>query len=436
MSKRQTSGALLIGLALAAAAIAGLEGSYVVPLDHAAIQYATLPVDDAVARLQKRIDSGDLNLRFREGHGYLESVLEALTVRPASQVLVFSKTSFQATRIAPKLPRAIYFNDNVAVGWVRGGDVLEFAAVDPRQGVIFYTLDQQPAGKPHFDRQDTCLQCHWNGSTVGVPGMLVRSVYPSQSGMPAFQAGSFVTDHRSPLKERWGGWYVTGKHGSQIHMGNSIVQGREGPVTLEPNGLNVTDLRYRFDTGAYLTPYSDIVALMVLEHQTRMTNLITRVGFEARLALFDNAVMSKFLQRPESELSESTVGRISSAAEELVKYMLFAEETRLTDPITGVSGFAESFARMGPKDAAGRSLRELDLKTRLFRYPCSYLIYSEPFDQMPPPMKDRVYQRLWQVLSGEDQSPKFATLASGDRRAILEILRATKSGLPDYWMRP
>jgi hypothetical protein len=436
MSKRQISCAIWIGVAAAAAAIAGLEGSYVVPLDHAAIQYATLPVDDVVARLQKRLDSGNLKLKFREDHGYLESILEALTVRPASQVLVFSKTSFQATRIAPKLPRAIYFNDNVAVGWVRGGDVLEFAAVDPRQGVIFYTLDQEAAGKPHFDRQDTCLQCHQNGSTAGVPGLLVRSVYPSQSGMPVFQAGSYVTDHRSPLKERWGGWYVTGKHGSQTHMGNAIVQAGDGPATLEPNGQNVTDLRFRFDTGAYVTPYSDIVALMVLEHQTRMTNLIIRVGFEARLALYDNAVMSKFMQQPENELSESTVRRINSAAEELVKYMLFAEEARLTEPITGVSGFAESFAKAGPRDGAGRSLRELDLKTRLLRYPCSYLIYSEAFDQMPQPMKDRVYRRLWQVLSGEDESPKFASLSTADRRSILEILRATRTGLPEYYTRP
>ncbi|MGC4049888.1 MAG: hypothetical protein QM757_10290 [Paludibaculum sp.] len=436
MSKRQISLFFLIGLAVTAAAIAGLEGSYVVPLDHAAIQYATLPVDDAVARLQKRLDAGNVKLKFRGGQGYLESILEALSVRPASQVLVFSKTSFQATRIAPKLPRAIYFNENVAVGWVRGGDVLEFASVDPRQGVIFYTLEQEPTGKPHFDRQDTCLQCHQNGSTVGVPGLLVRSVYPSQSGMPAFQAGSFVTDHRSPLKERWGGWYVTGKHGSQTHMGNSLVQPGEGPVTLDANGQNVTDLRFRFDTGAYLTPHSDIVALMVLEHQTRMTNLITRVGFEARLALHDNAVMSKFMQQPESELSESTVRRINSAAEELVKYMLFAEEARLTEPITGVSGFAESFAKAGPRDAAGRSLRDLDLKTRLLRYPCSYLIYSESFDQLPPPMKERIYTRLWQVLTGEDQTPKFASLSSSDRRSILEILRATKTGLPEYWQRP
>jgi hypothetical protein len=433
MSRWKISGVLLIGFAASLAAVAGLGGSYVVPLDHAAIQYAAWPVDDAVARLQKRVDSGEVKLKFREGHGYLESILDALTVRPASQLLVFSKTSFQAPRIAPGLPRAIYFNDNVAVGWVRGGDVLEFAAVDPKQGVIFYTLDQESVDKPHFDRQDTCLQCHANGSTVGVPGLLVRSVYPSQTGMPVFQAGTFVTDHRSPLKERWGGWYVTGKHGAQTHMGNAIAQGREERVTLDPNGQNVTDLRTRFDVGAYLTPYSDIVALMALEHQTRMTNLITRVGFEARIALHDNAAMNKVLGRPEGELSESTVRRINSAAEELVQYMLFTDEARLTEPIIGVSGFAESFARESPKDSKGRSLRDLDLKTRLLRYPCSYLIYSEAFDQIPPLMKDRVYKRLWQALSGEDQSPKFAPLSSDDRQAILEILRATKRGLPEYW---
>jgi hypothetical protein len=435
MSRRHISSIFLIGLAASVAAIAGFGGSYVVPLDHSAIQYAAWPVHDAVARLQKRVDAGEVKLEFREGHGYLESILEALTVRPASQVLVFSKTSFQAPLISPESPRAIYFNDNVAVGWVHGGDVLEFAAVDPKQGVIFYTLDQKSVDKPHFDRQDTCLQCHASGSTVGVPGLLVRSVYPSETGMPVFSAGSFVTDHRSPLKERWGGWYVSGKHGAQTHMGNAIVRGRDEPVTLDPSGQNVTDLRTRFDTAAYLTPHSDIVALMVLEHQARMTNLITRVGFEARIALDYNAAMNKALRRPENELSESTVRRINSAAEELVEYMLFTEETRLTEPIVGVSGFADSFARESPRDSGGRSLRDLDLKTRLFRYPCSYLIYSEAFDQMPPLMKDCVYRRLWQVLSGEEQSQKFASLSSNDRRAILEILRATKQGLPAYWGR-
>ncbi len=433
MYKWQIGGVLLCALA-ATVAIAGLEGSYVVPLDHGAIEYATRPLTDPIAKLQKRINAGELHLDYSENNGYLASVLKVLDIPLESQVLVFSKTSFQAPRIAPRLPRALYFNDDVSVGWVRGGDVLEVASVDPKQGVIFYTLDQEQGKKPRFERRDTCLQCHANGSTLGVPGLVVRSIYPEPSGMPLFQAGSFVTDHRSPLSERWGGWYVTGKHGSQTHMGNAMVRDRDKPDQLETEGTqNVVDLRGRLDTGAYLTPHSDIVALMALEHQTRMTNLITRVGFEARLALYDNAAMNEILKRPEGEVSESVTRRVNSASEELVQYMLFSDELRLTEPIEGASGFTEAFQGGAVRDSQGRSLRDLDLKTRLLRYPCSYLIYSEAFDAMPAIAKDRIYRRLWEILSEGDASPKFAHLSKTDRAAILEILRATKKELPDYW---
>jgi hypothetical protein len=434
MRTRHTKAALLASAAAAAIALGGLSGSYVVPLDHPAIEYAKRPVDDPIARLQSRVASGQVKLEFAGETGYLRSVLKELDVPLESQVLVFSKTSFQAPRIAPRLPRALYFNDDVSVGWVQTGDVLEFAAVDPKQGVIFYTLDQEESAKPRFVRRDTCLQCHASGSTVGVPGLVVRSVYPEPSGMPLFQAGSFITDHRSPLKERWGGWYVSGKHGAQTHMGNALARDRDKPDQLESNGTqNVTDLAKYFDTGAYLTAHSDIVALMVLEHQTRMTNLITRVGFEARMALHDNAVMNRALGRSDEEISESTNRRINSAVEELVQYLLFAGETRLTEPVVGVSGFAEAFARKAPRDSHGRSLRDLDLKTRLLRYPCSFLIHSEAFDAMPEIVHERVYRSLWRILAENDGDANFAHLSSADRKAILEILKETKKGLPDYW---
>lgn len=410
------------GCVLAAiAAKAALDGSSVVSVDHEAIQYATRPVDDPVARLQKRVDASEAKINFEYDRGYLRSVLDALNIRPESQVLVFSKTSFQAPRIFPALPRAIYFNDKVSVGWVRGGDVLEITAVDPKQGVIFYTLDQEATAKPRFERQDTCLQCHWNGATSGVPGLLVRSVHTGRTGMPVFQAGAYVTDHRSPFKERWGGWYVSGTHGKQTHMGNTIYGSPAGMPGQNADGQNVTELRGRLDPGAYLTPHSDIVALMALEHQTRMTNLITRAGFEARVALHENPG------------SESAAQRVSAAAEELVEYMLFADETRLTEPVRGVSGFAESFAKEALRDSRGRSLRDLDLNTRLLKYPCSYLIYSEAFDGMPAVARERVYRRLWEVLAEGDGGPKFAHLSKADRQAILEILLATKKGLPGYW---
>jgi hypothetical protein len=342
-------------------------------------------------------------------------------------VLVFSKTSFQAPKIAPRTPRALYFNDNVAVGFVRTGEVLEFAVMDPRQGVMFYTLDQEQAGHPRFDRRDVCLQCHLSPASMGVPGFMVRSITPDRTGMPVMSEGGVITDHRSPLKERWGGWYVTGTSGDQVHMGNAVVQypAEDPRLPIGEGTTNVTDLRHFIDTGAYLSPHSDIVALMTLEHQTQMENLITRVGWETRLALYENSAV---------DIGHISVGfHIDEAVEDLLKYMLFSGETKLTAPIEGTSGFAAEFESRGPRDSEGRSLRDFDMTTRMFRYPCSYIIYSEAFDSLPAEAKDRLYRRLWEVLSGKDSSPEFAHLTAGDRRAILEILRATKKGLPGYW---
>jgi hypothetical protein len=215
-----------------------------------------------------------------------------------------------------------------------------------------------------------------------------------------------------------------------------VARNRDKPDQLETAGTqNLTDLIRRFDTGAYLTPHSDIVALMTLEHQTHMTNLITRVGFETRMALHMQQALNRELGEPADYLSDSTRNRIHAAADELVEYLLFSEEAQLTEPLRGTSGFAGVFAKQGPRDAQGRSLRDFDLRTRLFRYPCSYLIYSEAFDHLPAAARDRVYDRLHAVLSGRDTTAKFARLSSDDRKAILEILRDTKPGLPESWRR-
>ncbi len=430
---RRRAAAIAAGLAITTFAVAEYSGSYIVPLDHPAIGYSKGPADDAITRLEAKIKSGEVKLAFdREGKGYLPAALQALGVPVESQVLVFSKTSFQAPKISPRMPRALYFNDEVAVGWVRGGDVMEFAAVDPRQGVVFYTLDQEEQGTPRFERNDTCLQCHQSGSTVGVPGFVVRSVYPNADGMPLLQAGSFVTDHRSPFKERWGGWYVTGSHGGMRHMGNAIARGDERVELDQENSQNVTELGTRVDTGGYLSPHSDIVALMVLEHQTRMTNLITRVGWEARMALQLQGEMNRMLGRP-GEMGESTQRRINSGVEELLGYMLFAGEFRLESPVEGTSGFAQKFAAAGPRDGKGRSLRDFDLQTRMFRYPCSYMIYSEAFDKLPPEVEQRLGARLWEVLSGQDRDARFSHLSSDTRTAIREILEETKPSLAEQW---
>lgn len=431
MSLRKLLLFALLPLTLAVAA--GLRSSYLVPLDHEAIRYsAQADVDDIITRLQQRIDRGEVQLTHEDEFGYLRSVLKELNVPLSSQVLVFSKTSFQAPRIAPRMPRAVYFNDQVAVGYVRTGDVLEFAALDPRQGIVFYTLDQSPRQRrPRIERQDAaCLQCHQSGATLGVPGLVVRSVTPDAKGMPVMSAGGFVTDHHSPLKERWGGWYVSGTAGRQSHMGNLVaVDNDTTPVPHE----NVTDLHSYFDTGAYLTPHSDIVALLTFEHQTQMANLLTRVGWEARMALAENRSVNRSVGEPEEQIRPSTQHRVEAAVEELLEYLLFSGETALTAPVHGTSGFADEFAKLGPRDAKGRSLRDFDLQTRLFRYPCSFMIYTSAFDSLPPIVKDRLYRRWYEVLSGQDASAKFAHLTAADRRAILEIVRDTKSDVPGYW---
>ena len=406
-----------------------------VDFDREPIRYTESEVNDPIAQLQQQINSGDVKLEFEEGRGYLQSVLDALKVSAKSQTLVFSKTSFQQRLITPRAPRALYFSDDVYVGFVQRGDVLEFSAVDPQQGAIFYTLKQQDVEKPTFIRdRGNCLTCHASSRTQNVPGHLVRSVYPSQSGLPHFGAGTFRTNHASPMNERWGGWYVTGTHGKQRHMGNVVATDRDRPDKLDVEaGANVCDLSELLSTRAYLSEHSDIVALMVLEHQTDMHNLITNANYAARTALYQSDSMNKILERPEGFISESTQRRIENAAEKLVRYMLFVDEVELTDPIEGTSGYASEFAALGPQDQQGRSLRDFDLQTRIFKYPCSYLIYSDAFDALPEETKTYVYRRLWEVLTGKETDEVFSRLTADDRKAILEILKDTKQDLPDYW---
>ena len=411
------------------------------PCEQEPILYSTPAVNDPVARLQKHLDAGEAKLTYDDSHGYLRSVLELLEVPVSSQMLVFSKTSFQRDRISPESPRAVYFNDSVYVGSVQLGEVVEVSAVDPQKGAIFYTLSQQRSERPAFRRQThDCLQCHDSSLSLGVPGHIVRSVYPDTNGQPILSAGTFVTSHNSPLSERWGGWYVTGTHGAQTHMGNVNVPRpghHEPPRRLDfSGGTNVTSLAGRCDVSPYLSPHSDIVALMVMEHQVYLHNLMTRANYQTRLALRDEAAMNRALGRPLEERLDSTLSRVKSVGEPLVKYLLFVEEAPLTDRVEGTSSFAREFAAGGPRDRQGRSLRDFDLDKRLFRYPLSYLIYSEAFDSLPDLAREYVYRRLWQVLSGEDKTGKFGNLTEADRQAIVAIVRDTKRDLPEYWIGP
>jgi hypothetical protein len=416
---------ILVALALAVASgFAELNDKLSPSLDHPAIEYRNYvkhPPQDAVAEIKHKLEEGKIHLKFDGERGYLPSLLQALNIPVESQMAVFSKTSLQQDRIEPTNPRTIFFNDSVSVAWVRGG-FIELAAHDPQQGAIFYTLEQQFVPQPSLIRRDDCLGCHHSEVSLGIPGMTVRSFYTLPDGRLKLILGGFDTDHRSPFKERWGGWYVTGTTVRGRHMGNAVLADPDKPESMITNQtLRATSLHDKFDTKAYLSPYSDIVALLVFDHQMHMTNLITRVGWEVRRALYDKA--------SSGELSAV----LRESAEELVDYLLLIDESPLPGPVHGTSGFAEKFANRGPSDSHGRSLRQLDLQKRLLRYPCSYMIYSKAFDSLPEQATNAIYERMWQILSGQQRSNRYARLSLSDRQAIVEILHDTKKGLPSYF---
>lgn len=416
--------ALAVGVLSAPAfprpSLAQLHDTFTNWIDHPSIAYRSTPTTDPVSQLNRRLQERSFTLQFEGESGYLGSVLRALDVPVASQISVFAPDSVQRARIRADNPRTLFFNDSVAVGWVRGGFV-ELAAQDPRQGVVFYALEQSVIGTPRLTRRDDCLSCHYSYTTVGVPGMLARS------------AGQFTVDHTTPLERRWGGWYVTGDAGSIRHLGNvpldTLLRGLSPPRAVRTDSIANT-----FDATGYLSTHSDVVALMVFDHQMHMMNLLSRIGWEARVAESGS--------RPGNAAAAAQPGQsdppipLTDAAKEVVDYMLFIDEATFEGDVRSSSGFADEFAARGPRDRRGRSLRELDLHGRLMRYPCSYMIYAPVFDALPAPARAAIYQRMWSVLSGAEKDPRYARLSLAARRAVVEILRDTKQDLPDSFRQP
>lgn len=394
---------------------------------HSAIRYEHSVPSDPVARLAAQLTSGKRTLTWDADTGYLKSLLCALDIPASSQTLVFSKTSFQRDRITPKTPRALYFNDSVYVGFVEAGDVIELASHDPQNGATFYVLDQKPSSGAAAPRrvQEECLRCHESATTNEIPGFLLRSVFPSADGQPALAEGSFVITSETPFEQRWGGWYVTGTHGRARHMGNATLKASQKHETFDKeSGANLVNVRSRFNATAYLRDTSDIVALMVMEHQTHVQNLITQANYHTRIALHDNRVMNEALGEPLYRVREATERRVVAAVEPLVRAMVMANEVTLSDPIAGTSGFSDDFARQGPFDRKGRSLRQLDLQRRVFAFPLSYLVYSPALDSLPPLASKRFWLRMCDVLNGRDRLG--ADIAAKTRTAVREILRDTK----------
>ncbi len=378
------------------------------------------PRIDPIAALKARLETGADRLKYEDSaFGYLKDLLAHLGVNPDSQMLVYSKTSFQSDLIGPAAPRSVFFNDTVAVGYVQGSRTLELMAATATEGYAFYSLDNDPAG-PRFVRyrDSTCARCH--GADNYAPGLIVASSPVAADGTPVFIPSDGpprlfnFTDQTTPFAERWNGWYVTGTHGAATHQGNGAVvyseDGRRLPGAKDAQ--NLVSLADKFDTRTYLSPHADIVALMTFEHQARMTNMLLAAGAAARRGGF-----------PRTQL------------EDLLAYMLFVDEAPFPAPVAGTSGFTHSFPAKAPRDAKGRALRDFDLTTRLFKYPLSYMIYSPSFDALPADAKAQVYAALYAILTGGDTNPRFARLTADDRKAILEILQATKSDLPPAWKK-
>ena len=429
--KRLTLVTLVLAASLApwnfAPAQIAVKNQGYIPYSDAPIYYRSENISDAVTLLQKKLDEGKARLEYREGdHGYLKSVLELLDIPVSSQTLVFSKTSFQYPKISPRHPRALYFNDDIYIGVVHEGKEIEVVSFDKQQGAMFFILHEQKAEKPRFERAELdCTQCHIAAGTRGVPGVLLRSVHPNATGTPVSGAKVYVSDQESPLAERWGGWYATGP------LASKTIANLAAPDGATAQNLKLDAVPESFVADDFLAPGSDDVALLVLGHQTQMHNLITLTNYRTRIALHDAGL------EPGEEVPADLRERFERPAEQLVRYLLFSNETRLPDldgaKVIADSGFAREFAARGPFDSQRRSLRQFDLATRIFKYPCSYLIYSDDFDALPEPSKSYVYRRLLEVLSGKDQGPDFAALSAESRRAILEILLQTKSGLPQEW---
>lgn len=415
--------------------------------EYPVIAYSEAARENRIWRLQQRLNSGELKLQWEPRYGYLRALLQALEIDPDSQVLVFSRTSLQIEHISPRTPRAVYFNDDTYVGFVQNSPLIELTAIDARKGAVFYSFDNRPDYPPAFSREGgRCLTCHdtYSMGGGGVPRVMVLSTPVDDPADTRSATAGEDVDDTTPFGKRWGGWYVTGNTGVRTHLGNlPLREGRGGEKLqeLRARSHNITDLRAYFDTGITLTDQSDVVALTVLEHQTELQNQITRVGYKistilARGAGVGAAGSVTTALRSWEDISPNDHQRLQQMMEPLVRALFLHEAAPFEDRMTGGSGFAARFAQLGPRDAKGRSLRDLDLQDRLFRYPLSYLVYSEQFDALPEYARQYIHGRIVEVLQGRDTTGLSAALTAAQRTAITEILIDTRPQLAALLRQP
>jgi hypothetical protein len=403
--------------------------------ERAPINYSATQPQDAVARLQARIASGQVALG-ENGRDIVQALLRELKIPVESQVLVFSKTSLQRQRIRPDHPRALFFSDTCYVGWVPSG-LIEVTDIDPVLGPIFYSLDPsagQPNAQPAPVRDNDCLRCHGGTFIRGIPGVFARSVFTGEDGEPLLRQGTEIVDFRTPFTNRWGGWYVTGKHGNALHRGNVIAREKHDQLEVDfRHGANLTNLASFFDTRDYLTNSSDIVALLVFEHQLAMQNTLTRASLNSSRMLDYQRNLQRDLKETISEepAYASVKSVFESTARELVDDLLFKDEAPLPDGIAGAPAFQRAFSANAPRAADGSSLKDFQLKGHVYKNRCSYLIYSDAFRQLPKPLLKRVHERLAHALRAVDPDPRYAYLGADERARIVQILHETCGDLRD-----
>lgn len=404
--------------------------------EKAPIRYSATQPHDRVSQLQAKIAAGELKFEG-SAKAVVRTLLRELDVPVASQIVVFSKTSLQRSRISPDHPRSLFFSDTCYVGWVPGG-LAELTVIDPQLGPIFYAFSPRraigPEG-PAFERDADCLRCHGGAFVREIPAVFARSVFTGREGEPLLRHGSLVVDYRTPFEQRWGGWYVTGRHGAAVHRGNSTADEKGDSLVFDPQaGANITSLDRYIDSSAYLAPTSDIVALLVFEHQTAVQNALTHAAFAARRMLDYQRGLQRAFHEPETDepAYDSVKSVFAGATRELVDALLYKDEAALPAGIMGDPGFTNAFAAGAIRTRAGDSLKDLALNRHVFRNRCSYLIYSEAMLALPAALKRQVYPALLRALAPENPDPRYEYLGNEERARIRAILIATHPEFARY----
>ncbi len=388
------------------------------------LRYSDTASSDPLAKMEAELAAGRVKITGNTPLERLRFVLHLLNVPEESQILVFSKTSKQNPLINPSNPRSLFFNENFYVGYVPGGN-MEAIAHDPLLGSVYYLIEPGSDNGPMKITRDTsdCLSCHGTARTESVPGVLVRSVFPDAEGKPLLSLGTFQSDLSSAIRERWGGYYVTGQS-SLPHLGNRTYEEtavREFPA----NSPEMRTLESKIDVSKYPRPTSDIVALMVLEHQCKVHNTLVAAAMNYRRIQW----LQKSLD-PSADPDAGAAGKhADDSARKIVDLLLFENEAELGENgIEGDPAFQEAFGRRFPKTKDGRSLADFQLNDRLFKYRCSYMVYSKTFESLPARIKSAVIRRLHEVLENDPDEDSQPRMKASERRKIVEILKETLPG--------